>query len=166
MSVHVQSQCLGARFRTWRHYASEMRKSPQRVGVFSPQASFSSSLHHGDAMPVTRHVEPHCTAGTTVHDIVIGMSDGLTVPFALAAGLSGAVESTSIADRSRGRPRRVRGLWNCARHFLTSPTSFPAMARHQYGCLGQSWLTHCLGIETARVVKPGGCPRTNTLETS
>jgi len=39
MSVPVQSQCLGARFRTWRHYASEMRKSPQRVGVFSPQAS-------------------------------------------------------------------------------------------------------------------------------
>lgn len=47
-------------------------------------------------MPVTRHVERHFTSGEAVRDIVIGMSDGLTVPFALAAGLSGAVESTSI----------------------------------------------------------------------
>jgi VIT1/CCC1 family predicted Fe2+/Mn2+ transporter len=47
-------------------------------------------------MPVTRHVERHFTSGDAVRDIVIGMSDGLTVPFALAAGLSGAVESTSI----------------------------------------------------------------------
>jgi VIT1/CCC1 family predicted Fe2+/Mn2+ transporter len=47
-------------------------------------------------MPMTRHVEQHFTSGETVRDIVIGMSDGLTVPFALAAGLSGAVESTSI----------------------------------------------------------------------
>jgi VIT1/CCC1 family predicted Fe2+/Mn2+ transporter len=47
-------------------------------------------------MPVTRHVERHFTSGAAVRDIVIGMSDGLTVPFALAAGLSGAVESTSI----------------------------------------------------------------------
>jgi VIT1/CCC1 family predicted Fe2+/Mn2+ transporter len=47
-------------------------------------------------MPLTRHTERHFTSGETVRDIVIGMSDGLTVPFALAAGLSGAVESTSI----------------------------------------------------------------------
>ena len=47
-------------------------------------------------MPLTRHVERHFTSGDTVRDIVIGMSDGLTVPFALAAGLSGAVASTSI----------------------------------------------------------------------
>ena len=47
-------------------------------------------------MPLTPHVERHFTSGETVRDIVIGMSDGLTVPFALAAGLSGAVESTSI----------------------------------------------------------------------
>jgi len=47
-------------------------------------------------MPVTPHVERHFTSGDTVRDIVIGMSDGLTVPFALAAGLSGAVLSTSI----------------------------------------------------------------------
>jgi vacuolar iron transporter family protein len=47
-------------------------------------------------MPQTPHIEKHFTAGETIRDIVIGMSDGLTVPFALAAGLSGAVSSTTI----------------------------------------------------------------------
>jgi VIT1/CCC1 family predicted Fe2+/Mn2+ transporter len=47
-------------------------------------------------MPQTPHVETHFTASETVRDIVIGMSDGLTVPFALAAGLSGAVEASAI----------------------------------------------------------------------
>jgi vacuolar iron transporter family protein len=43
----------------------------------------------GDLMHQTAHVERHFTASALVRDIVIGMSDGLTVPFALAAGLSG-----------------------------------------------------------------------------
>jgi VIT1/CCC1 family predicted Fe2+/Mn2+ transporter len=47
-------------------------------------------------MPQTPHIETHFTASEIVRDIVIGMSDGLTVPFALAAGLSGAVASTGI----------------------------------------------------------------------
>src|SRR5499425_126572 len=47
-------------------------------------------------MPRTPHTEHHFTASDTVRDVVIGMSDGLTVPFALAAGLSGAVSSTGI----------------------------------------------------------------------
>src|SRR5437764_11493779 len=47
-------------------------------------------------MPITNHTEHHFTSGELVRDIVIGMSDGLTVPFALAAGLSGAVDSTHI----------------------------------------------------------------------
>lgn len=47
-------------------------------------------------MPQTPHVERHFTASETVRDIVIGMSDGLTVPFALAAGLSGAIAQTNI----------------------------------------------------------------------
>ena len=47
-------------------------------------------------MPQTPHVERHFTASEVVRDIVIGMSDGLTVPFALAAGLSGAIESSAI----------------------------------------------------------------------
>ncbi|MBZ5536806.1 MAG: VIT1/CCC1 transporter family protein [Acidobacteriia bacterium] len=47
-------------------------------------------------MPQTPHVEKHFTASALIRDVVIGMSDGLTVPFALAAGLSGAVAATSI----------------------------------------------------------------------
>ncbi|HYL41997.1 MAG TPA: VIT1/CCC1 transporter family protein [Ktedonobacteraceae bacterium] len=47
-------------------------------------------------MPQTPHVEQHFTAGATVRHIVIGMSDGLTVPFALAAGLTGAVSSSNV----------------------------------------------------------------------
>ncbi|PWT94764.1 MAG: iron transporter [Blastocatellia bacterium] len=47
-------------------------------------------------MPQTPHIERHFTSGEVVRDIVIGMSDGLTVPFALAAGLTGAVSSTGI----------------------------------------------------------------------
>nr|CAN83350.1 hypothetical protein VITISV_021959 [Vitis vinifera] len=42
------------------------------------------------------HKERHFTAGEIVRDIIIGVSDGLTVPFALAAGLSGANASSSI----------------------------------------------------------------------
>jgi VIT1/CCC1 family predicted Fe2+/Mn2+ transporter len=47
-------------------------------------------------MPTTPHLESHFTASESVRDVVIGMSDGLTVPFALAAGLSGAVASSGI----------------------------------------------------------------------
>ena len=47
-------------------------------------------------MPTTPHIEKHFTAGDTVRDIVIGMSDGLTVPFALAAGLTGAISQTHL----------------------------------------------------------------------
>lgn len=47
-------------------------------------------------MPRTPHIEKHFTAGNFVRDVVIGMSDGLTVPFALAAGLSGAVQNTRL----------------------------------------------------------------------
>ncbi|MBB3058908.1 VIT1/CCC1 transporter family protein [Mucilaginibacter gotjawali] len=42
------------------------------------------------------HHEQHLKSSDTIRDIVIGMSDGLTVPFALAAGLSGAVNSSGI----------------------------------------------------------------------
>lgn len=42
------------------------------------------------------HVERHFGSGELVRDIVIGMSDGLTVPFALAAGLTGAVSLTRL----------------------------------------------------------------------
>ncbi len=42
------------------------------------------------------HTEKHFKSSDLVTDIVIGMSDGLTVPFALAAGLSGAVHDTHV----------------------------------------------------------------------
>jgi len=42
------------------------------------------------------HVEEHFSAGNTVRDIVIGMADGLTVPFALAAGISGAIAQSNL----------------------------------------------------------------------
>ncbi len=42
-------------------------------------------------MPQTPHTERHFTASEVVRDVVIGMSDGLTVPFALAAGLTGGL---------------------------------------------------------------------------
>jgi vacuolar iron transporter family protein len=49
-------------------------------------------LHHDNKI----HHEEHMKSSEMLRDIVIGMSDGLTVPFALAAGLSGAVSSTAI----------------------------------------------------------------------
>jgi vacuolar iron transporter family protein len=47
-------------------------------------------------MPSVEHVEKHFTATAAVRDVVIGMSDGLTVPFALAAGLTGAAIATHV----------------------------------------------------------------------
>ncbi len=47
-------------------------------------------------MPATPHVERHFLGSESVRDVVIGMADGLTVPFALAAGLSAAVTSTQL----------------------------------------------------------------------
>ena len=47
-------------------------------------------------MPQTPHIEKHFTSTEVVRDIVIGMSDGLTVPFALAAGLTGVVAASHI----------------------------------------------------------------------
>ena len=47
-------------------------------------------------MPATPHVEQHFTGSDSVRDVVIGMADGLTVPFALAAGLTAAVASSRI----------------------------------------------------------------------
>lgn len=45
---------------------------------------------------MTPHIEKHFTASDTVRDVVIGMSDGLTVPFALAAGLTGAIAQSRL----------------------------------------------------------------------
>jgi VIT1/CCC1 family predicted Fe2+/Mn2+ transporter len=47
-------------------------------------------------MPLTPHIEKHFTSSDAVRDVVIGMSDGLTVPFALAAGLTGAIAQSRL----------------------------------------------------------------------
>ena len=47
-------------------------------------------------MDKASHKEEHLGSSAFITDIVIGMSDGLTVPFALAAGLSGAVQSNAV----------------------------------------------------------------------
>ena len=52
---------------------------------------------HSHSHPrVAHHAERHFTGGEFVRDSVLGMADGLTVPFALAAGLTGAIDSTAI----------------------------------------------------------------------
>src|SRR5512136_498469 len=73
--------------------AARERSRPGTVRDFHRNAS---NRRLETLMPQTPHVERHFTASESVRDIVIGMSDGLTVPFALAAGLSGAVDATSI----------------------------------------------------------------------
>jgi vacuolar iron transporter family protein len=56
-----------------------------------------SEMHHHNAPTDTHlHHEKHFQSSDLLQDVVIGMSDGLTVPFALAAGLSGAVSDTHI----------------------------------------------------------------------
>jgi VIT1/CCC1 family predicted Fe2+/Mn2+ transporter len=62
---------------------------------------YTTAMHqvaHGESAhtPHGPHIEDHFESTETVRDIVIGLSDGLTVPFALAAGLSGAVASSHI----------------------------------------------------------------------
>lgn len=57
---------------------------------------YTTAMHQVVHDVDTQHVEGHFESSATVRDIVIGLSDGLTVPFALAAGLSGAVASSRI----------------------------------------------------------------------
>ena len=62
-----------------------------------------SNDHH------SHHSETHFTSTAVVRDIVIGMADGLTVPFALAAGLSAAVDSSAIIVTRLREPQRAQG---------------------------------------------------------
>jgi hypothetical protein len=69
----------------------------------SASASSASSAHHQHQhlqnnqhqQQQQQHKEEHFMASELVRDIIIGMSDGLTVPFALAAGLSGSGSASS-----------------------------------------------------------------------
>src|SRR5258706_12125127 len=51
---------------------------------------------HTHPHPHQHHTEKHFQSSEVVRDIVIGMSDGLTVPFALAAGLTGAIAASKL----------------------------------------------------------------------
>src|SRR5271166_606691 len=53
-------------------------------------------MPHPHSRGAHSHDEQHFRSTEMVRDVVIGMSDGLTVPFALAAGLSGAHVATSV----------------------------------------------------------------------
>jgi VIT1/CCC1 family predicted Fe2+/Mn2+ transporter len=66
-------------------------KNPTLVRFFSRITIYNMNTHLHDL-----HVEEHMQGSEILRDIVIGMSDGLTVPFALAAGLSGAVGQDHI----------------------------------------------------------------------
>ena len=96
----IWAQDMGAENATLlRYYAG------RTYWMFQPDVDPAASLtFHSEplcalkrtGMPAAPHTEHHFTAPDTVRDIVIGMSDGLTVPFALAAGLSGAKVGTSV----------------------------------------------------------------------
>src|SRR5260370_30013744 len=64
--------------------------APLRTAAWSLLAKMGEDTPGEGSMPQTPHLERHFTASATVRDIVIGMSDGLTVPFALAPALLGA----------------------------------------------------------------------------
>lgn len=72
-------------------------------------------------MPAVPHHEHHFTASDALRDVVIGMADGLTVPFALAAGLTGAVASSrlvvtaGLAEIAAGSIAMGLGGWLAAR---------------------------------------------------
>jgi vacuolar iron transporter family protein len=72
-------------------------------------------------MPTIPHVEKHFTGSASVRDVVIGMADGLTVPFALAAGLSAAV--------------RVRSRWGLGGYLAarTDQEHYQSEERREYG---------------------------------
>jgi VIT1/CCC1 family predicted Fe2+/Mn2+ transporter len=88
-------------------------------------------------MSQTPHVETHFTSSEKIRDIVIGMSDGLTVPFALAAGLSGVVESTGVvltaglAEVSAGAIAMGLGGYLAARTDAEHYASEYARERHE-----------------------------------
>jgi vacuolar iron transporter family protein len=96
------------------------------------------------------HSEHHFTGSATMRDLVIGMSDGLTVPFALAAGLAGAVDATRIIvtaalSEYAGSLARVRGPLERAAVRWRHQEALPGLSssvltrrpgRAQYGAAG------------------------------
>jgi VIT1/CCC1 family predicted Fe2+/Mn2+ transporter len=70
---------------------------PHREATLPPEALISAQPQPpSPSTPPHAHPEHHFESSQAVRDIVIGLSDGLTVPFALAAGLSGVVANTHV----------------------------------------------------------------------
>jgi len=67
-----------------------------KAGRRMAAGSLAAAGREENAMPLAQHRERHFTGSGSVRDVVIGMADGLTVPFALAAGLSGATGAAHI----------------------------------------------------------------------
>ena len=92
-------------------------------------------------MSQTPDVERHFTGSAVVRDIIIGMADGLTVPFALAAGLSGAVQSTGIIVTA-GLAEIAAGSISMGRGgYLAAHTVLIAMRGSNLSVLGSPMMT-------------------------
>jgi hypothetical protein len=92
---------MASRLRQARKPLARIRPSPtsraKDASVCNACSKRSRANYIAIVNPRTTHREAHFTGSAAVCDVVIGMSDGLTVPFALAAGLSGAVKSSFVA---------------------------------------------------------------------
>lgn len=90
--MHTHTSCFHTsplkRKERERKFDYQMSSEEDKITRISIEPEKQSLLDH--------HTEKHFTAGEIVRDIILGVSDGLTVPFALAAGLSGANASSSI----------------------------------------------------------------------
>lgn len=117
-------------------------------------------------MPHTEHVEKHFDAPDVIRDIVIGLADGLTVPFALAAGLSGTLSSTSLvvvaglAEIAAGSIAMGLGGYLAARtdreHYLSE------LAREKREIVE---LPHRERHEVAEILREWGMPEENIKST-
>jgi len=96
-----------------------------------PHSRWRSTAFPGCSLPIERHF----TANESVRDVAIGMSDGLTMPFALAAGLSGAVGSTGlvVVASPRSRPEGSRWAWAGTRRPGATPSTTPCARERPRG---------------------------------
>src|SRR5258708_14383303 len=75
----------------------DRRQKSGSIGLIKKTVVLAESrTKNMDTIVHPAHIEEHMSGTQILRDIVIGMSDGLTVPFALAAGLSGAVGNDHI----------------------------------------------------------------------
>jgi vacuolar iron transporter family protein len=89
----------------------------------------ATRIPRSTALP--KHVEQHFTATASVRDVVIGMSDGLTVPFALAAGISGAIASSHIVVTAGIAELAAGGISMGLGGFLAARTDIEHFASEQ-----------------------------------